>query len=265
MIAAARRGLRAKERSAGASPEAFSLSLSLDCAPSFGSWANEWTISNTPNLMHPNGKHTKHAALARQELGEGLTLAGAKPAAGQQAGEPHWPMGLQQLERLRAEAAKVSALAGQNVILNCAVQFADGHERPFVVNWLKYPDKLPIYIWYAGYPAHVAAGYESRLGRLGQASLNLSQVRESDQGLYECKIYFLDRGGPSTAAAAGQQRPEPAAHQPSGAPNGTWVFLDVQGELFRAGCSLNSNRFCCCCLFYLRRSGDKAEARAREK
>lgn len=102
-------------------------------------------------------------------------------------------------------------MVGQNVVLNCAVQFKDGQEKPFVVNWLKYPHKLPIYIWYAGYPPHVAQGYEARVSRLGQASLNLSQVRESDQGLYECKIYYLDR-------------------KPEDKTNGTWIFLDVQGK-----------------------------------
>lgn len=142
-------------------------------------------------------------------MAEGLTLApppSAAPADSDNSQE--WPS--QHLERIKSES-KVSALVGQNVILNCAVQFKDGLEKPFVVNWLKYPHKLPLYIWYAGYPAHVAQGYENRVSRIGQASLNLSQVRESDQGLYECKIYYLDR------------RPEDKA-------NGTWIFLDVQGE-----------------------------------
>lgn len=146
---------------------------------------------------------------ASQEVGEGLTLGPTGEHAHLAGPESqHWP--LQQLDRIKSES-KVSALVGQNVILNCAVQFKDGIEKPFVVNWLKYPHKLPIYIWYAGYPPHVAQGYENRVSRLGQASLNLSQVRESDQGLYECKIYYLDR------------RPEDKA-------NGAWIFLDVQGE-----------------------------------
>ena len=157
------------------------------------------------------------------EVAEGLTL---EPPAGsrrnqdrlfggelgerqqQQQIGPQWP--IQQFDRIKQES-RVSALVGQNVVLNCAVQFKDGIEKPFVVNWLKYPHKLPIYIWYAGYPPHVAQGYENRVWRIGQASLNLTQVRESDQGLYECKIYYLDR------------RPEDKA-------NGTWIFLDVQGE-----------------------------------
>lgn len=147
----------------------------------------------------------------------------------------------QQLEKLRSEATKVSALVGQNVILNCAVRFADGQEKPFVVNWLKYPHKLPIYIWYAGYPPHVAQGYENRVGRLGQASLNLSQVRESDQGLYECKIYYLDRqSGGQRQAAAGSQFGD-SSIQPTA--NGTWIFLDVQGK---CGRSLQGPLSCLC-------------------
>lgn len=125
------------------------------------------------------------------------------------ADQKQWP--LQQLERIKNEATKVSALVGQNVILNCAVEFKDGIEKPFVVNWLKYPLKLPIYIWYAGYPPHLHQGYENRVSRIGQASLNLSRVRESDQGLYECKIYYLDR-------------------RPQDKGTGTWIYLDVQGE-----------------------------------
>lgn len=107
--------------------------------------------------------------------------------------------------------SKVSAAIGQNVILNCPVNFKDGIEKPFVVNWIKLGYKIPIYIWYAGYPPHIAEGYDHRVSRIGQASLNLTNVKETDQGLYECKIYYLDR------------RPEDNT-------NGTWVFLDVQGK-----------------------------------
>lgn len=70
--------------------------------------------------------------------------------------------------------------------------------------------KIPIYIWYDGYKAHMGEGYESRVELTGQASLNLSSVRESDQGWYECKALFLNRP------------PEPTR-------NGTWVHLDVLG------------------------------------
>lgn len=168
-----------------------------------------------------------------QEVGEGLTLDGNRQSeaggsdqldverservsgGARKQGNSQRHFSKQHLERIKQEN-KVSALLGQNVILNCAVQFKDGIEKPFVVNWLKYPEQLPLYIWYAGYPAHVGQGYENRVSRIGQASLNLTQVRETDQGLYECKIYYLDR------------RPEDKS-------NGTWIFLDVQGRLI-PGC-----------------------------
>lgn len=141
-----------------------------------------------------------------QQVAEGLSLDRTGSDAQPETRWPSWA----QMERIRQES-RLGALVGQNVVLNCAVQFKDGIEKPFVVNWLKYPHKQPIYIWYAGYPPFVAQGYESRVSRIGHASLNLTQVRESDQGLYECKIYYLDR------------RPEDKG-------NGTWIYLDVQGE-----------------------------------
>lgn len=177
--------------------------------------------------MLTNFSRFKSITFPGQELGEGLNLT---PSAGhshtapttlngnhradlQQQHQQHqqqWP--LKDLERIKNEN-RASALVGQNVVLNCAVQFKDGQEKPFVVNWFKYPHLVPIYIWYAGYPAHVAQGYEARVARIGQASLNLSSIRESDQGLYECKIHYLGR------------RPEDKT-------NATWVYLDVQGEYY---------------------------------
>ncbi|XP_064078244.1 protein turtle-like isoform X11 [Macrobrachium nipponense] len=73
--------------------------------------------------------------------------------------------------------------------------------------------KIPIYIWYEGYDPHVEDNYKGRASRVnpdttfGLASLNLTSVRESDQGWYECKVYYLDRSGATD--------------------NGTWIHLDV--------------------------------------
>lgn len=74
--------------------------------------------------------------------------------------------------------------------------------------------EIPIYIWYENYPTHSAEGYEGRVSRVphdspfGAASLNLTNIRESDQGWYECKVVFLNRS--------------PNQHK-----NGTWFHLDV--------------------------------------
>ncbi|KAK6640494.1 hypothetical protein RUM44_012189 [Polyplax serrata] len=73
---------------------------------------------------------------------------------------------------------------------------------------------IPIYIWYDSYPTHSGEGYEGRVSRVspdspyGLASLNLTDIRESDQGWYECKVVFLNRS--------------PNSHK-----NGTWFHLDV--------------------------------------
>lgn len=45
----------------------------------------------------------------------------------------------------------------------------------------------------------------------GQGSINLTSIRESDQGWYECKVYFPNRTPPSKL-------------------NGTWFRLDVEGK-----------------------------------
>lgn len=104
------------------------------------------------------------------------------------------------------------------MVLNCAVQFKDGIDKPFVVNWLKYPNKLPIYIWYAGYPAHIASGYEGRVSRIGLASLNLTRVQLSDQGIYECQLHFVNRRAENSSS-------------PQSNSESNWIALDVQGKL----------------------------------
>nr|CAD7423721.1 unnamed protein product [Timema monikensis] len=82
--------------------------------------------------------------------------------------------------------------------------------------------EIPIYIWYDSYPTHSGEGYEGRVSRVspdspyGLASLNLTNIRESDQGWYECKVVFLNRS--------------PNQHK-----NGTWFHLDVHGEEGQTG------------------------------
>jgi hypothetical protein len=111
---------------------------------------------------------------------------------------------------IHEEPERVSSNLGENVILHCAFDFPDGITVPYVIQWQKNGVKIPIYIWYDGYPPHTGEGYEGRVSLSGQASLNLTNVRENDQGWYECKVYFLNRP------------PEPIK-------NGTWVHLDVHG------------------------------------
>ena len=77
--------------------------------------------------------------------------------------------------------------------------------------------KVPIFIWYDGYPPHQGDNYKERVSRVreasphGLASLNLTNVTPEDQGWYECKVFFLNRS-------------------PESQSNGTWVHLDVHGK-----------------------------------
>ncbi|GFY67319.1 protein turtle [Trichonephila inaurata madagascariensis] len=108
----------------------------------------------------------------------------------------------------QSEPEYTTALLGEDVILPCTFSFPEGTPVPYVVQWQKQDVKIPIYIWYDGYPPHAGEGYEGRASLGGLAALNLTAVRESDQGWYECKVYFLNR-------------------PPDSPKNGSWVHLDV--------------------------------------
>ncbi|XP_067009993.2 protein turtle isoform X3 [Anabrus simplex] len=116
------------------------------------------------------------------------------------------------------DAVHITAILGESVVFNCHVEFPGDHPVPYVLQWEKKVGdtglEIPIYIWYDSYPTHSGEGYEGRVSRVspdspyGLASLNLTNIRESDQGWYECKVVFLNRS--------------PNQHK-----NGTWFHLDV--------------------------------------
>ncbi|XP_055299209.1 protein turtle isoform X3 [Sitodiplosis mosellana] len=116
------------------------------------------------------------------------------------------------------DAIHITAILGESVIFNCHVEFPGDHPVPYVLQWEKKVSEtgqeIPIYIWYENYPTHSGEGYEGRVSRVspdspfGAASLNLTNIRESDQGWYECKVVFLNRS--------------PNQHK-----NGSWFHLDV--------------------------------------
>ncbi|CAH0560776.1 unnamed protein product [Brassicogethes aeneus] len=116
------------------------------------------------------------------------------------------------------DAVHITAILGESVVFNCHVEFPEGHPVPYVLQWEKKVgdtgQDIPIFIWYESYPTHSGEGYEGRVSRVspdspyGSASLNLTNIRESDQGWYECKVVFLNRS-------------------PNQGKNGTWFHLDV--------------------------------------
>ncbi|XP_026668708.1 protein turtle isoform X4 [Ceratina calcarata] len=116
------------------------------------------------------------------------------------------------------DAVHITAILGESVVFNCHVEFPGEHPVPYVLQWDKKVgdsgQETPIYIWYESYPTHSGEGYKGRVSRVspnspyGLASLNLTDIRESDQGWYECKVDFLNRS-------------------PKNLKNGTWFHLDV--------------------------------------
>lgn len=88
---------------------------------------------------------------------------------------------------------QISANVGENVILRCAFEYPDKISTPYFIHWYKDGSEKPIYIFYEGYPAIFGDGFKGRVSLVNQleASLNISNIRDSDQGWYECKIYYL--------------------------------------------------------------------------
>jgi len=122
---------------------------------------------------------------------------------------------------------KLSANIGDTVILKCAFDYALSEQTPYAIHWVKDGQTKPIYLYYNGIPPHIGAGYEGRVslddsGR--EASLNLSRVKESDQGWYECKTFYL------------MKQSEPNTK------NGTLVLLEVNCKFSTLSLSFPSHR-----------------------
>lgn len=92
--------------------------------------------------------------------------------------------------------------------------YTDKNEHTMVLLSQSQGQEIPIYIWYENYPTHSGEGYEGRVSRVspdspfGAASLNLTNIQQTDEGWYECKVVFLNRS--------------PNQHK-----NGSWFHLDV--------------------------------------
>ena len=85
--------------------------------------------------------------------------------------------------------------------------------------------KIPIFIWYENY-LHVGEDFEGRVSRAsptshyGLASLNLTRIKETDQGWYTCRVNFLNRS-------------------PKQEKNGTLFHLNVHGNFIWVLVDLN--------------------------
>jgi len=116
------------------------------------------------------------------------------------------------------DAQHLTAMVGESIVFNCQIRSPEPHPVPYVVQWEKKGVKIPIMIWYEKF-LHTGDGYQGRVSRVNQtssgstglgtsstswdsdsqsthyglASLNLTDIHESDQGWYSCLVNFLNR------------------------------------------------------------------------
>ncbi|XP_071454905.1 protein borderless isoform X5 [Hetaerina americana] len=119
----------------------------------------------------------------------------------------------------------LTASVGESVVFNCQVEFPHDIAIPYILRWNK--EGNTVFSWYDGVMTS-SEGYAGRVSRVawdhqlqqyytgvnhqayGKGAVNLTSIRESDQGWYECRIYFPNR-------------------TPNTGRNGTWFHLTVDG------------------------------------
>ena len=107
----------------------------------------------------------------------------------------------------RRSIHKESSIGGSK-ILECEIDYPAGQWVEHIITWRKQGIEVPIFIQFNGYPPHIDPTYQGRLRLVEQASVEVSDIRISDVGWYECSIVFLQ----------GDQEEKT---------NGTWVYLAV--------------------------------------
>ncbi|KAK7793696.1 hypothetical protein R5R35_014160 [Gryllus longicercus] len=108
-------------------------------------------------------------------------------------------------------ATFLTASVGEHVVFNCQLDFPHDIVIPYILRWNK--GGRTVFSWYA----NVLTADEDYIGRVnlvsadpryGKGSVNLTSIRETDSGWYECIVFFPNR-------------------TPSTRRNGTWYHLTV--------------------------------------
>ncbi|XP_024870972.1 protein borderless isoform X1 [Temnothorax curvispinosus] len=109
----------------------------------------------------------------------------------------------------------LTAGVGEYAVFNCDLDFPHETPIPYLLQWNR--DSRSVFTWHDG-QVTVEPTYKGRIHLLddaghrgyGQGSINLTNIRESDQGWYECKVIFPNR-------------------TPNSRNNGTWFHLAIDG------------------------------------
>ena len=102
------------------------------------------------------------------------------------------------------------------------------------MTWRRQGFEVPIFIQFDQYPPHVGDAYSGRIRLVETTAIELSDLREQDEGWYECSFVSLEGGrniGERGLASAIGSAAASASSADDGAVNGTWIYLAVNGGL----------------------------------
>ncbi|XP_035721778.1 protein borderless-like isoform X1 [Vespa mandarinia] len=109
----------------------------------------------------------------------------------------------------------LTAGVGEYVVFNCDLDFPHETPIPYILQWNR--DGHGVFSWYdeemtldPRYRGRIHLLEDSLSRGYGQGSINLTNIRESDQGWYECRVIFPNR-------------------TPNSRKNGTWFHLAIDG------------------------------------
>jgi hypothetical protein len=97
--------------------------------------------------------------------------------------------------------------------------------KEHIMTWRRQGYEVPIFIQFDQYPPHIGEGYSGRIRLVETTAIELSDLREQDEGWYECSFVSLEGGGTS-GLDRGQAS---AAGGDDSLVNGTWIYLAING------------------------------------
>lgn len=140
---------------------------------------------------------------------------------------------------IQRRSIRKTATLGGSAVLECDIPYPPSATSPLLpgqgggtehmIKWHKQGVEVPIFIQLNRLPAHIDANYQGRIRLLDHASVEISGIRASDEGWYECSVVFLQRTDDSN-------------------PNGTWVYLAVTGQFYHYISAITSRQMDCCFL-----------------
>ena len=115
---------------------------------------------------------------------------------------------IEQEDKRTRRSIRKSANIGSSRVLECDVKYPDGEYVQHIITWRKQGLEAPIFILFDGYPPRMDTSFHGRIKLVGQASIEISDIRVKDEGWYECSVLFLDKNDDTNI-------------------NGTWIYLSV--------------------------------------